>query len=82
VKIHYKNKFSLQFNNKSEVMERPYVLLNIIYSIKGPLVDKNCVIYYAIGPAEYILYNIENIWYTIFSLITCNRKTKIVCCKE
>jgi len=39
-------------------MERPYVLLNIIYSIKGPLVDKNLVIYYAIGPPEYILYNI------------------------
>jgi len=63
-------------------MERPYVLLNIIYSIKGPLVDKNFVIYCNTGPDEYILYNNENIWYTIFSPITCNRKLKIVSCEE
>jgi len=36
-------------------MERPYVLLNIIYSIMRPLVDKNFIIYYTIGPDEYIL---------------------------
>jgi len=35
-------------------MVRLYVLLNIIYQIKRPLVDKNFVIYYAFGPAEYI----------------------------